>query len=69
MSLYYDAVTILENSGSTGGSLRSNVFGAKTLKCPPKQVYALLSEVTKWSSILTEVIEKSQLLHLERKVR
>ena len=69
MSLYYDAATILGNPDSVSGSLKSGVFSAKTLKSPPKQVFALISEATKWSSVLTEVIDKSQLLHLERKVR
>ena len=67
MSLYYDAQTILDSSKKQG-SLRTRVYNDKNLKCPPSQVYALLIEATKWSPILTEVIDKAQLLHAESKV-
>ncbi|KAL8687276.1 MAG: hypothetical protein Q9218_006506, partial [Villophora microphyllina] len=49
-------------------SLKSRVFNAKDLKSQPKQVYALVAEASKWSPILSEVITKSQLLQLERKL-
>ena len=62
MSLYYESAPFLRQD-----SLKSRVFSAQ-LKSKPKQVYALVSEASKWSSILTEVIEKSQILTLERKV-
>ena len=68
MSLYYDAVALLVLSTDQAGSLKSRVFNSKHLKSPPKQVYALVSEASKWSSVLSEVVEKSQLLQLERKV-
>ena len=68
MSLYYDAAPLLKSSDELTGSLKSRVFTSKDIKSSPKQVYALVSEASKWSSILTEVIEKSQLLHFERKV-
>lgn len=70
MSLYYDAAPLLlSEPGQSLGSLKTRTFGAKDLKSPPKQVYALVSEASKWSPILKEVVEKSQLLQLERKVR
>lgn len=70
MSLYYDAAPLLlSETGQTLGSLKVRTFGAKNLRSPPKQVYALVSEASKWSQILKEVIEKSQLLQFERKVR
>ena len=68
MSLYYDAAPLLSSSDKLTGSLKSKVFNSKDTKSSPKQVYALVSEASKWSSILTEVIEKSQLLQYERKV-
>lgn len=67
MSLYYDAAPLLSSGGELTGSLKSRVFNSKDIKSSPKQVYALVSEASKWSSILTEVIEKSQLLQYERK--
>lgn len=68
MSLYYDAAALLIPSADQAGSLKSRVFNSKDLKSPSKQVYALVSEASKWSSVLSEVVEKSQLLRLERKV-
>lgn len=66
MSLYHEAAAILTNP--EGGSLKSRVFGAKNLKSPPAQVYALALETCKWSAILKEVVDNSQLLNHERKV-
>ncbi|KAL8643420.1 MAG: hypothetical protein Q9226_008389 [Calogaya cf. arnoldii] len=68
MSLYYDAARFLAPSESQSGSLKSRVFGTKDLKAGPKQVYAVGTETSKWSPILAEVIEKSQLLQHERKL-
>ena len=67
MSLYYEAANILASS-SQQGSLKSKVFGSRNLKCQPKQIYALVSETSKWSNVLSEVVEKAQLLQHERKV-
>lgn len=50
-------------------SLKTRVFSNKSLKSPPAQVYALVSEASKWSPVLKEVIERSRILQLERKVR
>lgn len=69
MSLYYDAAPLLLPNSDQAGSLKSRVFNSKDLKSTPKQVYALVSEASKWSSVLSEVIDQSQLLQLERKVR
>lgn len=66
MSLYHEAAAILTNP--EGGSLKSRVFSAKNLKSPPAQVYALALETCKWSAILKEVVDSSQLLNHERKV-
>lgn len=66
MPLYYDAAPLLISKES--GSLKSRVFGAKNLKSPPTQLFALLTEASKWSKILSEVIEKCGLLQQERKV-
>ncbi|KAI1072247.1 hypothetical protein LB507_003194 [Fusarium sp. FIESC RH6] len=68
MSLYHEAAEILTGSSSEGGSLKSRVFKKKGLKSPPNQVYALVLESCKWSPILKEVIEKSELLKFERKL-
>jgi 25S rRNA (cytosine2278-C5)-methyltransferase len=69
MSLYHEASDILLASNNAGGSLKSRIFNSKTLKSQPAQLYALIIETCKWSSILREVIERAELLVLERKVR
>ena len=69
MSLYYDASTVLA-TGHSGGSLKSTIYRDKgKLRSDPATVFALVSEATKWAEVLKEVIEKSGLLHVERKVR
>jgi len=68
MSLYFETAEILNQTGSDRESLKSKVYGNKALKSPPAAIYALASEATKWSAIVTEVIEKSGILALEKKV-
>ena len=78
MSLYYDALSILENKSGQGGTLKSRIYSTKTInngddnntrmKSPPAQLYALIIETRKWSPILAEVIDRSEILTLERKV-
>jgi putative methyltransferase len=68
MSLYYEAADILTAPTNTGGSLKSRIFSKKDLKSQPAQIYALAIETCKWSPVLKEVIEFSDILHLERKV-
>lgn len=69
MSLYHETASILTGPQNQGGSLKNRIFGKKDLKSPAAQVYALALESSKWSSILKEVVENSELLKLERKVR
>ncbi|KAI4260663.1 MAG: hypothetical protein L6R42_003965, partial [Xanthoria sp. 1 TBL-2021] len=69
MSLYYDAARFVAPLENQRGSLKSRVFGAKDLRGSSKQVYAIVAEASKWSPVLAEVVEKSQLLHHERKIR
>ena len=68
MSLYHEAAGIVTGPSTHGGSLKSRIFGNKDLKSPPAQVYALALESSKWSGVLKEVVEKSELLQKERKV-
>ncbi|KAK5990199.1 25S rRNA (cytosine-C(5))-methyltransferase rcm1 [Cladobotryum mycophilum] len=73
MSLYHEAAEVLStflngSSSSTGGSLKSRVFGKKTGKAPAGQLYALVLESSKWSPVLKEVIERAEILKLERKL-
>ena len=68
MSLYYEASDILANAEEKGGSLKNRIFGKKDLKSSPGAIFALVAETTKWSSVLKEVIEKSEILKLEKKV-
>ena len=67
MSLYYETAPFL-NTDSTSGSLKSRVFGARSIKSPPNQIFALASQTSKWSPVLAEVIERAQLLQHARKV-
>ena len=53
---------------SGGGSLKARIFNAKNLKSTPSQVFALVTEASKWSGVLKEVIEKAQILKYEHKV-
>ncbi|KAL8836935.1 MAG: hypothetical protein Q9170_002735 [Blastenia crenularia] len=68
MSLYYDAASFLVLAQDRSGSLKSRVFGSQSLRASPKQVYALVIETSRWSPVLSEVIDRSQLLQLERKL-
>ncbi|MCJ1379503.1 hypothetical protein MMC17_002604 [Xylographa soralifera] len=68
MSLYYEAVSFIEPSPSQENSLKSRIYNAKDLKSTSAQLFALVSEASKWSPILKEVVEKSQLLLHERKL-
>lgn len=68
MSLYYEAAGLLIDLGQQRSSLKSRVYNAKNLKSTSAQLYALVSEATRWSPILKEVVEKSQVLLHERKV-
>ncbi|KFY85432.1 hypothetical protein V500_08433 [Pseudogymnoascus sp. VKM F-4518 (FW-2643)] len=68
MSLYYEAADVLKAPTSAGGSLKSRIFSKKDFKAAPAQIYALVIETCKWSAVLKEVIEKTGLLGLERKL-
>ncbi|KAF1985169.1 S-adenosyl-L-methionine-dependent methyltransferase [Aulographum hederae CBS 113979] len=68
MSLYYEAASILANTASSGGSLKSRIYNSKHLKSKPAQVFALVTEATRWSAVLKEVVERSGILKDERKL-
>jgi putative methyltransferase len=68
MSLYYEAAQVLTNADNSGGSLKSRLYKQTNLKSSPAQLFALISETSKWSLVLKDVIEKCDLLGLERKV-
>ena len=69
MSVYHEAAAILAPPEQESGSLKSRVFAANNLKSTPQQLFALVSEAVKWNAVLNEVVEHSQLLQKERKVR
>lgn len=69
MSLYHEAAEILTAANKDGGSLKSLVFGRKTWKTDGRILFALTAEAAKWSTILSEVVEKSGVLSVERTVR
>ncbi|EEA26494.1 hypothetical protein TMatcc_005229 [Talaromyces marneffei ATCC 18224] len=69
MSLYYDASTILTSSSNDqGGSFKSRIYNSKSLKASPAQIYALVTEASKWDILLKEVIENSGILSSEPKL-
>ncbi|KAE8393408.1 S-adenosyl-L-methionine-dependent methyltransferase [Aspergillus alliaceus] len=68
MSLYYDAVKILTSPSPTGGSFKSRIYNERGLKAAPAQVYALITEASKWDTVLKEVIENAGILKLEPKL-
>ena len=68
MSLYHETADLLTAPSNAGGSLKSRIFSKKELKNPPAQLYALAIEACKWSPVLKEVVEKADILRLERKV-
>jgi hypothetical protein len=69
MSLYFDAVSVLTSPSSAGGSFKSRIYSSRNLKANPAQIYALVTEASKWDTLLKEVIENAGILNLEPKVR
>ena len=69
MSLYHEGAEVLVASSTEGGSLKSRIFGRRNIKSTPGQLYALVFETCKWSSVLKEVIDASSVLLIEKKVR
>jgi putative methyltransferase len=66
MSLYHEATEVLTSVKKNNGSLKSVVFGKKTWKSDAKTLYALAAEAAKWSTVLSEVVENSGILRLEK---
>ena len=68
MSLYYDASIILTSSNQHGGSFKSRIYNSKFHKASPAQIYALITEASKWDILLKEVVENAGVLSSEPKV-
>ncbi|KAF2442884.1 S-adenosyl-L-methionine-dependent methyltransferase [Karstenula rhodostoma CBS 690.94] len=68
MSLYYEAAAVLANSENAGGSLKSRIYKNRDLKASPAQLFALISEASKWSLVLKDVVERCGLLAEEKKL-
>lgn len=68
MSLYHEAAEVLTKVKDDSGSLKSAVFGKKSWKTEPKTLYALTAETAKWSAVLSEIVENSGILKVERNV-
>ena len=68
MSLYTDAVSLLTNPPSTGGSFKSRIYNQRNNRSSPAQIYALIVESAKWDTLLKEVIERAETLKYEPKV-
>lgn len=66
MSLYIEAARIIQRPRY--GGLRGAVFSDASVKSRPEQLYALIIETLKHQEIINEVLDKSGLLEIERKV-
>lgn len=67
MSLYYEAASVLAAERSTS-TLSVRIYNTKELKSKPAQLYALVSETVLWSSVLSDLVERTEILKLEKKV-
>ncbi|KAF2148366.1 S-adenosyl-L-methionine-dependent methyltransferase [Myriangium duriaei CBS 260.36] len=68
MSLYYEAAKVLEDVAESSKPLKQRVYNDKSLKSSPGAIFALVSEAAKWSEILSDVIDNSGILGIERKL-
>ncbi|KAK4550458.1 hypothetical protein LTR36_000037 [Oleoguttula mirabilis] len=68
MSLYHEAASVLVTARSKSISLKSIIYNKKDWKSDPKTLFALTTEAAKWSEVLSEVLEKSGVLKIERQL-
>ncbi|KAK3110965.1 hypothetical protein LTR53_014229 [Teratosphaeriaceae sp. CCFEE 6253] len=69
MSLYHEAAQILDSTTKSGVSIKSLVYDKKrTWNSDPKSLFALSTEAAKWSAVLSEVLQRSGVLKLERQL-
>ncbi|KAI7282383.1 S-adenosyl-L-methionine-dependent methyltransferase [Hortaea werneckii] len=68
MSLYHEAAGILQSVRKEQASVKSLVFSKKGWKSDPKTLFALSTEAAKWSEVLSETLEKSGILSVEKQL-
>ncbi|KAI7217274.1 S-adenosyl-L-methionine-dependent methyltransferase [Hortaea werneckii] len=68
MSLYHEAAGILQSARKEQASVKSLVFSKKGWKSDPKTLFALSTEAAKWSEVLSEALEKSGVLGVEKQL-
>ncbi|KAI6884795.1 S-adenosyl-L-methionine-dependent methyltransferase [Hortaea werneckii] len=68
MSLYHEAAGILQAVRKEQASVKSLVFSKKGWKSDPKTLFALSTEAAKWSEVLSEALEKSGILSVEKQL-
>ncbi|OTA28127.1 hypothetical protein BTJ68_09938 [Hortaea werneckii EXF-2000] len=68
MSLYHEAAGILQAVRKEQASVKSLVFSKKGWKSDPKTLFALSTEAAKWSEVLSETLEKSGILGVEKQL-
>ncbi|KAK4574992.1 hypothetical protein LTR86_000842 [Recurvomyces mirabilis] len=66
MSLYHEAAKILTDSRTKKTSVKSLVYTNQFWKSDQKTLFALSTEAAKWSEVLSEVVERSGILKVER---
>ncbi|KAF2718740.1 S-adenosyl-L-methionine-dependent methyltransferase [Polychaeton citri CBS 116435] len=68
MALYHEAAEVINTAAQSGESIKATVFSKKSWKSDAKTLVALSIEAGRWSEILSEVIEKSELLKVEKQL-
>ncbi|KAK5138505.1 hypothetical protein LTR08_000092 [Meristemomyces frigidus] len=66
MSLYHEAASVLNTARKDQVSLKSLVYSKKGWKSDLKTLFALSTEAAKWSEVLSEVLERSGVLRVEK---
>ncbi|EMC92041.1 hypothetical protein BAUCODRAFT_96705 [Baudoinia panamericana UAMH 10762] len=69
MSLYHEAAKILDDVRGERVSIKSLVYGRKDWKTDSKTLFALATEAAKWSKVLSEVLERSGVLKVEKQLK
>ncbi|KAK5128953.1 hypothetical protein LTR85_000286 [Meristemomyces frigidus] len=68
MSLYHEAASVLDTARKKSIPLKSIIYNKKDWKSDPKTLFALSTEAAKWSEVLSEVLERSGVLKIEKQL-
>ena len=62
MAPYWDAERLILDMYATNESLTSRLFAAHWITQDKSKLYALICEATKWSKILSQVVEETEII-------